>query len=418
MLLGVALLAMGGVAQAAENEEVLVWMWTAHVTEQYQTWYVRFTEWFEQENPGATVRFEFADTASGEKLTAAVAGGAPPDVSLASINFARTFYEAGMFTELNHYIEQTPHLSLDNFLPASVIFAQKDGRVYGLPWSLEARAVQYNARHLSEAGLDARPEALATWSDLVTYAQRLVRRDADGTFVRSGFVSGGGPSNFAAYLYSNGGSFYNQTGTAVAFNDSRGIEALELMARFAREYEVTAPGATWDDINRGTASMAIGDTSATPRIRAAAPDFVEWMRMAPIPRGPQGTTPSTVMWSNMFVIPRGASKPDLGWAFMKLWLSPGVQEEFFKHFGGESVRSPRRDFLRSDTFRESMLTIPYMVVMPVIFENAGPYPYIRYTDINREMTPLLNQVERGTLAPAAALAEAERIVNALLQNQL
>ncbi len=412
----IAMLALGGMAQAAEKQEVVVWMWTAHVTEQYQTWYERFTKWFEEENPGATIRFEFADTASGQKLTAAVAGGAPPDVSLASIAHARTFYEAGMFIDLNKYVEQTPHLTLDNFLPTSVVFGQKDGKIFGLPWSLEARAVLYNRDHLIEAGLDERPEALATWDDLVSYAQRLVRREPDNSISRSGFVSGRGPTNFAAYVYSNGGSFYNEAGTAVAFNDSKGLEALELMARFANEYDVTRAGASWTDVQNGTASMVIGDTSATPRIRVAAPDFIEWMRMAPIPRGPQGTTPSTVSWSNMFVIPRGASNPDLAWAFIKLWLSPEVQEEFFKHFGGDSVKSPRRDFLQSDAFRDAMLEIPYMVIAPEIFSNAGPYPYIRFSDINRQMGPLLTQVEQGTLAPSAALAEAERIANSLLKD--
>lgn len=416
LLTCLAVLTLGGAAQAAEKREVVVWMWTAHVTDQYQSWYERFTEWFEAENPGATIRFEFADTASGEKLTAAVAGGAPPDVSLVSIAHARTFYEAGMFRDLNKYVEQTPYLTLDNFLPTSVIFGQKDGKIFGLPWSLEAKSVLYNSDHLIEAGLDDRPESLRTWQDLVSYARHLVKREPDGRIGRSGFVSARGTIGFASYLYSNGGSFYNETGTAVSFNHSKGVDALEIMYRFAHEYDVTREGAGWMDVTNGTASMVIGDTSATPRIRVAAPDFVSWMKMAPIPQGPQGTTPSTVSWSNMFVIPRGAAHPDLAWAFIKLWLSPEVQEEFFKHFGGDSVKSPRRDFLQSDAFRESMVEIPYMVMAPEIFGNAGPYPYIRFGDINRQMGPLLTQAERdGTLAPSAALAEAERIANSILQ---
>jgi len=402
-------------AQAAGRQEVVIWMWTAHVTDLYQSWYERVKAWYEAENPGATLRFEFVDTAAGEKLTAAVAGGAPPDVSLASIHHARTFYEAGMFTPLNRYIEATAEMHLDQFLPSSVVFGQKDGVIFGLPWSLEARAVLYNKVDLIEAGLDDRPTALTTWDDLVAYAQRLVKKDAGGAVTHSGMVLGRGPSNFAAYLYANGGSFYNEAGTAVAFNDARGIEALEFMARFYREYEVTRPGAAWTDIRSGTASMVIGDTSSIPGFQAQNPDFTSWLQMAPIPRGPQGEHTSTVSWSNMFVIPRGAKNPDLGWNFIKLWLSPEATIERFLHFGGAYINSARRDLLRSPQFARSVEQYPYLAVSPEIFNNARPYPYIRFSQINAQMAPLLTQAENGTLAAAAALAEAERIANAILQ---
>lgn len=416
MCLGLLGLGIPAFAADEEREEVVVWMWTAHVTDLYQSWYEKMIQWFEEENPGLTLRFEFVDTAAGEKLMAAVAGGAPPDVSLASIAHARTFYEGGMFLDLNRYVEQTPHMSLDNFLPASVQFGQKDGKIFGLPWSLEARAVLYNRKHLTEAGLDDRPQALDTWDDMVRYAQHLVRRDSDGAIFRSGMVLGMDTSNFAAYLYSNGGSFYNESGTAVDFNNSKGIEALELMYRFTNEYDVTRPGAGWVDVTNESASMVIGDTSSISRFQAVAPDFVEWLDMAPIPRGPQGERSSTVSWSNMFVIPRGASNPDRSWRFIELWLSPRVQEEFFVHFGAMSIRSARRDFFQSAAFAESVRNVPYMEIAPEIFTYAGPYPYIRFTDINRQISPLLTQARNGTMAPSAALAEAERIANAILQD--
>ncbi len=62
-----------------------------------------------------------------------------------------------------------------------------------------------------------------------------------------------------------------------------------------------------------------------------------------------------------------------------------------------------------------MRAYPYMEVSPDIFNTAKPYPYIRFSEINRQMGPLLVEVERGTIAASAALAEAERIANAVLQ---
>jgi multiple sugar transport system substrate-binding protein len=407
---------MGGMAVHAANQEVVVWLWNAHLTNQYQSWTEAVTAEFEKENPGSTLRFEYTDTWTSEKLIVAIAGGAPPDVSLISISRARDFYEAGMLTELNAYVDKTPHMALDRFLPVAMPFIQKDGRVYGLPWSMEANVILYNREFLNEAGLDDRPQALGTWDDLITYGRALVKRDANQVIQRSGMIIRSGVPHFAAYLFSNGGQFYNETHTASAFNDSKGVQTLEMMVKYAREYDVTAPSANWwKSLANGTTAMTVADTSSVNFIQPLAPDFVSWLGMAPIPRGPQGKHSSTAAWSNMFSIPVGAKNPELGWKFIQLWLSPEMVVRNFVHFGRQNVTSPRRDFLQSSAFRTAAQEIPYMTVIPEVFNYAQPYPFVRFPDITAKMGPLLTRAEKGEIAPAAALEEAQRIVDAILQ---
>lgn len=408
------LMAMTGVpTHANEKEELVVWMWTAHVTDLYQSWYEKVTEWFEQENPGATVRFEFS---SQEQLMAAVAAGNPPDVSLVSVSRAREFYDAGMFTDLNKYIETTPHMALENFLPSSIETARRDGVVFGVPWSWEAKSIYYNMHHLAEAGLDGGEGALATWDDLETYARRLVRKEGSGEITRSGFVNEGGTIAFVSYLLSNGGSFYNDDYTAVDFNNSKGVQALEFMYRVLHEFDVMRPGASTNDMMRDTASIIMRNTSSIPTFEQQVPGYTEWLNMAPIPQGPQGTGVGGVSWSNMFVIPAGAQKPDLAWRFISMWLSPRVSVERFMQWGGKNVNSSRLDVLQSEEFLESMRRYRHMAVAPVIFNTAGPYPHVRYTEINSAISSLLIQSYRdASLAAPAALAESERIANAILQ---
>lgn len=415
MLIALCISAVGITSHASEKEEVLVWVWSAHSTELFNTWFDKVTELFEEENPGLTLRFGFSGAHGGESLIAAVAGGVPPDVYLVNATDAQALYDRGVISDLNSYIDQTPHMSLDNFVPASVQFGQKDGKVFGIPWSLEARAILYNRWHLEEAGLDIRRENLSTWDDVVTYGRRLVRYgDTTNEVIRSGFILGGGTTNFAAYLYANGGEFYNETGTAVAFNDSKGIEVAEMMARFFNEYNIGRKGAPRSDIISERASMVISDTSAVSAFVASAPDYADWLDMALIPTGSQGERSSTILWSNMFVIPQGVKSPDNAWKFFELWHKPEVQEAYFVHFGGISIRSPRLDFFQSDAFFESMRSRPYMEIQPDIFTYAKPIPYIRQGDIGAVMGPLLTQVEQGTLDPASALAEAERVANTIL----
>ncbi|MGI6081748.1 MAG: ABC transporter substrate-binding protein [Limnochordia bacterium] len=403
-----------GVAAAKAKREVVVWMWTAHVTDLYDAWRAKITNWFEEDHPDATLRFEFVPFGADRILTAA-ASGVVPDATLASIQYARDLYEAGALMELDGYIAKTPHLTEENFMPASWVFCQKDGRTFGVPWGLEVACILYNKDHLAESGLDERPEALKTWDDLVSYAQRLRQFDPEGRLIRSGYVSSFNRVTFASYLYSNGGEFYDASGKKVAFNTEQGIQALEFMYDLEKRYDVKIPGAGTSALPNKTASMVYWETSAMNHgIEPVDPDFAQWLRMAPVPVGPQGATPSGVGWGNMFVIPRGAKNPDLGFAVMAIWMRPEVQVESFVHYGSVKASSSRRDFYSSPTFARAMRNVPLLASIPTILTYAKPYPYIRFPEINRQAAPLFSQVLNGTMAPAAALAESERIANIIL----
>ncbi|MGI6083710.1 MAG: ABC transporter substrate-binding protein [Limnochordia bacterium] len=395
--------------QSFAEQEVTVWLWTAHSTEDRMAWNEKFTESYEMQNPGCTVRFAFTNFGP-EPLIVATAAGSVPDVSLVSAAYGRDLYEAGVMRDLNDFVERTPHVSMDKFIPAAQIFNQKDGRVYGIPWSIEAEAILYNKTHVLEAGLDPSPNSLATWDALLTYARRLTQTDADGTITRSGYEPCHSMICFTSFLYSNGGEFYREDGRAVAFNSDKGVQAVEFMASIMHQNQVFRSGHTV--IDGTTASMGHKHTSSTRR------GFTEWLMMAPIPKGPQGDQPRGATWSNMWVIPRSAPNPELSWTFIEHWLRPEVQEAEFLHFGGLHPRAPLKDFFRQRAFVQASRTIPYMEAMSGIFLNAKPIAYIRQTDINKVLAPrLTDAVNRGTLVPKAALDEAARLANAILQPQ-
>ena len=110
-----------------------------------------------------------------------------------------------------------------------------------------------------------------------------------------------------------------------------------------KRYDVKISGAGTSALPNKTASMVYWETSAMNwGIEPIDPDFAQWLRMAPMPLGPQGTTPSGVGWGNMFVIPKGAKNPDLGFAVMAIWMRPDVQVESFVHYGSVKASSSRR----------------------------------------------------------------------------
>ena len=391
------------VASAAEQKtEVLVWMWPSHSRELYLEWNQELTRRFEGANPGATLQFEFHDM---QKFVVASAAGVPPDVTLASVMYAQQYYESGLYRELNAYIESTPHMTPDNFLPASMVAAQKDGRIYGMPWSWEARSIYVNTSHLAEAGLSTDPEAIATWKVLVDYAKRLTKMDASGEIVRSGFITTVNTADFASFLYSNGGHFYSADETAVAFNSPQGVEALEFMHDWQRVHNAMRKGAVaGSDFDGEIASMVIRDTSSIPTLLHDVPELVrERLIILPIPQGPQSDGRSGVSWSNMWVIPSNAKHPDLAWEFIQLFLSPQAVVDRFVHWGSFYINFARLDALKSREFLTALREHRCMSQIPRIFNTAGPYPHIYYQDINRGIASLLQRSARdGLLAPTAA----------------
>ncbi len=410
-----ALGAGGSPAQAQEKTEVVVWVFSTSVytSEPFLSWYDIVTEQFERENPGATLRFENADS---QKLLTATVAGTPPDVGLLNTSTLYDFHEAGLLMPLNTYVESTPHMAREEFFPTSVVLGEKDGIIFGYPYSFAAYNLMYNRQHLIEAGLDHRPEVFQSWDDLSDYAQRLTQQSPSGDITRSGLILPTSLGYFASYLFANGGDFYNADGTGVAFNNSKGAEVLEMMRRFTSELNVAPQGASWYGISDLTASMVVGNTSGVPLFHAQGPeDYATWLEMAPFPAGPQGAHSASSGYGNQWVIPTGAANPDLAWNFIKMWLDAEMSVQRFVHWGSSYVNSARLDFLTSAAFRDALDDYPYLMTTHETFNNARPFPQEKWGEINRRIQPLFAQVARGEMSPESALAEAERLANDALK---
>jgi len=111
-----AFVGIAGVALAAPQREIVVWMAYAHVTDEYKTWFDKQTERFERENPGASVRFEYI-RGINDKLLAASAAGVAPDMTHASIAYARSLYEAGAIDGIRNRWQELWHITLPSMKP-------------------------------------------------------------------------------------------------------------------------------------------------------------------------------------------------------------------------------------------------------------------------------------------------------------
>lgn len=413
--MGIALWVLGTIFcfSAFAKVEVVVWDTTSRATKEYLSWAEKGTEVFEKENPGATLRFEYGPN-SADRWILGAAAGTLPDVGYISVIFARELYDAGLLLELNHFVNQAPHMTMDKFFPITTLFNQKDGQVYGIPLQIEAHSLAYNMEHLNEAGLGDAYGGVKTWDDLVAYGRRLTQRDAENNITRSGYVGNRSLADFATYVYANGGDFYAEGGTKVAFNSERGVAALEFMSDILHKYRLTREGGAMKDIATRKASMVQLTWTPPTLVQPEDPNYAQWFGVAPFPHGPHGTGPSAVGWSNMWAIPATAKNPKLGWAYIELFMRPEYQVQEFLHYGGVHPWSPRIDFYSTKAFFECARRVRYVAALPEIYSTPKPYPFIKTTELNRTILSLLQRAMTMQISPRTALEEAERLANALL----
>lgn len=176
---------------------------------------------FEAENPNVTIDVQ---TASYDdyftQLQTRVAGGDAPDTFELNYENFVTYAEAGTLLDLTTAAGDALDPSV--FYPrAYEVFAQ-DGIQYGLPETFSNVVLFYNKDLFDAAGLDY-PTADWTWADEQAAAEALTDADAGvwGTFQPVSFFE------YFKVLAQNGGEFFTEDGTDVAFDTPEGVEAAE-----------------------------------------------------------------------------------------------------------------------------------------------------------------------------------------------
>ena len=405
----VACLSLTHAARAQETLTVYLWRaWTQTTSGALGIWFDGVKQEFEAKYPEVKVEYQYVDFGA-DPILLAIAGGNPPDVTIASIAYALDLYDRGVLRSLNEYWEKSPVREY-TFFPSSRIYNNRNGEVFGVPWSMEAETIVYNMDLFDQSGISTHPDALGSWDELVDAAKKLHREDASGVVRVAGFNSGLSVANFAGWLYSNGTTLYNADFTGVAFESSAGLQTLEFLSDLFNVHRVHGLGSI-EAFHGGQVAMTKYQLPAGAMI-ANAPFPAG---QTDLPPGPSGTTRSTVSWSNMFVIPAAADNPDAAWRWIEVMLSPSQQEKLTRTFG--FPMSPYVEAYDTPAVEEAVERFPSIANTPRILGDAGVYPFVRYAEVSAAIQPILNQVREGRAGAQAALSEIARLMNAILGQQ-
>lgn len=226
------------------------------------------------------------------------------------------------------------------FWPFTWQEATVDGKPYGIPFETDVRVLYWNKQAFKEAGLD--PEKPPkTWDDLWAYADKLDKKNPDGTYARIAFQPDFGNAGWNVWARTNGAQLV-QNGKPVV-NDPKMVETMDWIKKWydryggydaVQKFQSTFGAPPNDAFMSGKVAMILdinGYSSVlnfyNPKVEVTKPDGTTEQQPLDVGVGDPPYSASygkPASWSGGFAlsIPRGAKNADAAWEFIKCATGP------------------------------------------------------------------------------------------------
>jgi multiple sugar transport system substrate-binding protein len=233
LLLGAALLSATGQKEGAAARSRVTFFWALYdgLTEEYR---LGLQDAFMKANPNIQADIVPVDWDQMEtKLTTAVAGGNPPEISVIGTRWLLEYMASDSVVQVTDYVSKA---TIDNIAPGARE-ASIGGKLMGLPIAAGARIMAVN-----NAITQTVP---ATMEELRQEAIRVNNPPNVSGFIMPGKLHTE-LTDFCYFLYAAGGDFFEKKpdgsfGKSV-FNGPAGVKALEFMVQLANQDKVVPAG--------------------------------------------------------------------------------------------------------------------------------------------------------------------------------
>ena len=168
LMLGAAAFAQAPRALAADTVMRLYWWGTPARSERT----LGVARLFEAANPGTRINGEVGGGDYWSKLTTMIAGGNAPDIFQLEPGRFPDYSRRGTTLPLNDYLGKV--IRTDHFAPGILDLGTVDGKVTGMPLSLNSFALLYEVDAFKQAGI-APPTAKTTWDQFTTLCVDLTK---------------------------------------------------------------------------------------------------------------------------------------------------------------------------------------------------------------------------------------------------
>ena len=250
-------------------------------------------------------------------LTASTAGNAP-DVMIWDRFQTALYAPKNVLAPINTYLTRDK-INTKSFYAEALRELSVGSNIYGLPLTVDARALFYNKKLLQAAGV----QPPKTWADLRAAAIKMTKRDSSGKLLVSGFALDD-VGLFSMWIKQAGGNMLNVDGTKTAFNSEAGLKVLEFWDTLLNKDKVYETG-----FGRGEGNAQ--DPFVTGKIAMGynGPWNINGYRkygkeldfgIVPPPAGPTGAR-GAGMGGFGLALTQASKNKDAGWEFVKWWLS-------------------------------------------------------------------------------------------------
>ena len=346
----ISALAAGLMSTSAYAAELRVTIWTGN--EAHLAMLNGFAESFKAKHPDVTVRYETIPPGDYiQKLTFQLAGGNPPDAGWMFEDAASTFANAGVLIDLAPTLNGTEGYDFADFSAPAMGLWQRDGKVWGVPFSTSPFVIFYNKDLFDKAGLED-PLALAgkgEW-DMVKFQQTAAKLKAATGKWGFEFKDGQGYDTRIMHalmppIRAYGGDAWSNT--ECGFDKPEAVAAVQQLHDMVfKDKSIVPPGESGDYFS-GNAAMTINQISRASLMSKAG---FNW-GIAPLPTGAAGEAP--VIGQAGLVVFANAKNKDLAAEFIAHMTSKenvATMAQFFP--------PARKSVLSGDAFITSNKLIP------------------------------------------------------------
>jgi multiple sugar transport system substrate-binding protein len=265
-----------------------------------------------------------------QKLLTAIVSNEAPDVVLWDRFNTSVYAPKGAFTQLDDYVKKD-NIDMNQFYGPATEELTYDGKLYGIPLTVDSRIIFYNKDMFSEAGID--PASVTSWDSLRDAAIKLTKRE-NGKLEQSGF-SLKDVGLFNNWIQQAGGKMIDDSSSPAktAFNSEAGLTVLKYWNQLLNEDKVYDLGFEdafgGDGFKAGKVAMTFNGPWTLGGYKEAGINF----GVIGQPEGPTGAK-SAMMGGFGLIIPDKAKNVDGAWDFIKWWTTqPANGVEFAKISG-------------------------------------------------------------------------------------
>ena len=283
------------------------------------------------------------------KLNTGFASGTAADVIHYSMSSIGARVPMGQYECLDDYVKDWE--DLDDYYDSVVEAGSIGGKMYGIPYTPDARMFIINTELFEKAGLDPNNPP-ANWEELKEAHEKLLVKDKSGTVVQCGFGLPTSGTNinqyFQVFAMQNGmENFIDEAEDKILFDQPEAVEALEFMKELKDiglvEWDNTQ--ADQNPFKNGTAAMTILNEN---EFNGANTGELEGkLKMVPMFSNKNS---ATFCGMHFMFMNANSKHKDGAWELMKYMCSQDSMKTWMDTVNAAPVRtSLEEDYLKLDT---------------------------------------------------------------------